>query len=282
MHRGEVSAVLYLENGLCADVFTDAQQRLATMLGHQAAIAMAIADYHKVQMDALQAKINPHFLYNALSAIAELVQKDSEKAESAVLKLSKLYRYVLSSSAEQVVTLEQELGIVRDYLILEQHRFGDKLRVEFSVNGPTDKVRLPALIFQPLVENSVRHGIARKLGPGCVKVAVSVGDAECTMRVEDDGPGWSGSGRKAGFGVRSVRERLALLYGGEGELLIQKSPSVVAELRIPLDVVSRRGGPASSSRNGGVVERSAASGERSHENGISLRDGERLQEVGEA
>lgn len=281
MHRGEVSAVLYLENGLCADVFTDAQQRLATMLGHQAAIAMAIADYHKVQMDALQAKSNPHFLYNALSAIAELVQKDPEKAESAVLKLSKLYRYVLSSSAEQVVTLEQELGIVRDYLVLEQHRFGDKLRVELSVSGPTEKVRLPALILQPLVENSVRHGIARKLGPGCVKVSVSVGNTECTMRVEDDGPGWSGSGRKGGFGVRSVRERLALLYGGEGELTIQKSPSVVAELRIPLDVVSRRGGPASSSRNGGVVAERGGSGERAHENGLS-RDGQRLQEGGEA
>ncbi|HET9932651.1 MAG TPA: histidine kinase, partial [Polyangiaceae bacterium] len=281
MHRGEVSAVLYLENGLCADVFTDAQQRLATMLGHQAAIAMAIADYHKVQMDALQAKINPHFLYNALSVIAELVQKEPAKAESAVLKLSKLYRYVLSSSAEQVVTLEQELGIVRDYLVLEQHRFGEKLKVEFSVTGATGNVRLPALIFQPLVENSVRHGIARKLGPGCVKVTVSVGDSECCMRVEDDGPGWSGSGRKGGFGVRSVRERLALLYGGEGELTIQKSPSVVAELRIPLDVVSRRAGPSSSARSGAAASERGAS-ERSTDKGISSRDGERLQEVGEA
>lgn len=238
IHRGEVSAVLYLENGLCADVFTDAQQRLATMLGHQAAIAMAVADYHKVQMDALQAKINPHFLYNALSVIAELVQKEPENAETAVLKLSKLYRYVLSASADQVVTLEQELSIVRDYLVLEQYRFGDKLKVEFRIDGPTEWVRVPALIFQPLVENSVRHGIARKLGPGCVRVDVEVSETHCTMRVEDDGPGWRGGSTEGGFGLRSVRQRLALLYGSDSALTINKSSGVIVEIRIPVTAAS--------------------------------------------
>src|SRR5262249_20680747 len=85
LHRGELSAVLYLENSVCADVFTDEQRQLATLLGHQAAISMAVADYHKVEMDALQAKINPHFLYNTLSVVSELIVKDPERAEAAVI-----------------------------------------------------------------------------------------------------------------------------------------------------------------------------------------------------
>jgi predicted ATPase len=235
LHRGELSAVLYLENSVCADVFTDEQRQLATLLGHQAAISMAVADYHKVEMDALQAKINPHFLYNTLSVVSELIVKDPERAEAAVIMLSNLYRYTLGASSDQVVTLAQELKIARDYLTLEQYRFGDRLSVDFHVTGPVENVHVPALIFQPLVENSVRHGVARKVGPGRVTVEVTVSDEHCTLRVEDDGPGWKEPRSDGGFGLRSVQRRLGLLYQGNCELKITKSPGVCIEIKIPID-----------------------------------------------
>ncbi|HXJ19726.1 MAG TPA: AAA family ATPase [Polyangia bacterium] len=233
LHRGELSAVLYLENSVCADVFTSDQLKLATLLGHQAAISMAVADYHKVEMDALQAKINPHFLYNTLSVVAELIVKDPGTAEAAVLKLSNLYRYVLSSSSDQIVTLDDELLIARNYLTLEQYRFGERLSIEFDVVGPTAGVHVPALIFQPIVENSVRHGIARKIGPGRVRVAVVVGKKSCRLSVEDDGPGWQEPTSREGFGLLSVRRRLKLLYQDNFSLEISKGPGVRVDITIP-------------------------------------------------
>jgi predicted ATPase/GAF domain-containing protein len=234
LHRGELLAVLYLENSICADVFTNDQQQLATMLGHQAAIAMAIADYHRVQIDALQAKINPHFLHNALSVIAGLVISQPELAETAILKLSKLYRYVLNSSAGQVVTLDQEIAITRDYLALEACRFGDRLRVELDVSGVTGQVRVPALILQPLVENAVRHGVARKENVGTVHITVAVSATECRLRVADDGPGWHEGKGGSGFGLKSVIDRLKLLYRDDFELSIEKGAGVAVEVRFAL------------------------------------------------
>ena len=167
--------------------------------------------------------------------VAELIVKDPDRAEAAVIKLSNLYRYTLSSSSDQVVTLEQELTIARDYLTLEQYRFGDRLDVAFKVTGRTENVRVPALIFQPLVENSVRHGVAQKMGPGRVTVEVTVTDEHCYLRVADDGPGWKEPGSEGGFGLRSVRRRLGLLYQENFELNISKSPGVCVEIKIPID-----------------------------------------------
>jgi predicted ATPase/two-component sensor histidine kinase len=239
MYRGDLSAVLYLENSLCAEVFTTEQCQLATLLGHQAAITMAIADYHGLQLEALQAKINPHFLHNTLSVIAELIVTDPQKAETAVVTLSKLYRYVLTSSADQIVTLAQELSVTRDYLTLEQYRFQDRLTVDMKVEGPVDRVHVPALILQPLVENSVRHGVARKLGPGKVSVHVAVEPAACLIRVADDGPGWKSPKSPSGFGLRSVEERLALLYSSGYEFKIESNAGVVITIKIPRDGMRR-------------------------------------------
>src|SRR5262249_1231027 len=121
----EVTAVIYLENGMLSQIFTAHQTSLVEMLGRQAAMAVTTADNYRLQLDAVQARVKPHFLYNALSVIAELTATAPDRAESAVLQLSRLYRYLLNSSAMQQVTLAQELSIVRDYLDLEQARFGN-------------------------------------------------------------------------------------------------------------------------------------------------------------
>jgi LytS/YehU family sensor histidine kinase len=234
MHRGDLMAIVYLENSLCAEAFTEEQRSLVAMLGHHAAIAMATADYHKAQIEVMQSKINPHFLHNALSVIAELIVSKPSMAEDAVLRLSKLYRYVLNSSADQTVTLEEEIAIVRDYLTIERHRYGERLRTSFAVTGPVSQVSVPALMLQPLVENAVRHGVAKKVGAGTVDVTILVADDRCKMRVADDGPGWVDGPPRGGFGLRSVRERLTLLYGRDFELNIERGDGVTVEVLIPV------------------------------------------------
>jgi LytS/YehU family sensor histidine kinase len=217
------------------------------MLGQQAAITLAVADYHKIQIAALQAKINPHFLHNSLSVIAELVSSDPSKAEAAILKLSKLYRYILNASADHIVPLDQEIAITRDYLAIEQFRCGERLQVEFEVHGAPSRVQVPALILQPLVENAIRHGVGRKVGPGTVRVEIRVEAESCSLSVQDDGPGWRGGTSSGGFGLRSVRERLNLLYRGASELSIQRNQGVKVEMRFPLrpshEMASAEDGP---------------------------------------
>lgn len=165
LHRGQLSAIVYLENQMVEDAFRDEQEQLARVLGQQTAVSLATADFYKLQIEAVQARINPHFLYNTLSVIAELVFKAPNGAEAALVVLSRIYRYMLGSSSTQVVGLDEELGITKDYLGIEKHRFCARLTFHIEVVGQIDDVNVPALLLQPIVENAVRHGIARKNRP---------------------------------------------------------------------------------------------------------------------
>jgi predicted ATPase/GAF domain-containing protein len=234
MTRGALTAVMYLENGVTAGAFGARQRRLVTMLGHQAAISMNNADYHRLQLEALQAKVNPHFLYNALSVISELVVAEPQKAEAALLKLAQLYRYMLTSSADNMVGLDEELRVTQDYLAIESLRFGRKLRWDLQVSGDPKNVRVPALILQPLVENAVKHGIAPKLEGGTVGLSVHVGATRCTIQVEDDGLGWGHGQPGAGVGLKTIRERLALAYGPDHKLVIRREKGVTVVVSLPL------------------------------------------------
>lgn len=229
----QVTAVIYLENGLLSQVFSQSQTSLVAMLGRQAALAMTIAENHRLQLEAVQARVKPHFLYNALSVIAELTVSAPERAESAVLQLSRLYRYLLNSSVTQRVTLEQELSIVRDYLALEQARFGNGLALEWQVDEGVLGLSIPALLLQPLVENCVQHGVRRKMGPGTVSIKVGVEGSSLVVRVADDGPGWYESTSGNGLGVRTVVQRLKLLFGDLAKLEIVKGEGVAYVVTLP-------------------------------------------------
>jgi GAF domain-containing protein len=234
-HRGEVNAVIYLENSLYTPAFTPEQRKLVTLLGTQAAIALANADNQRLQVEAVQSRVNPHFLYNALSLVAELIATSPERAEEVVLKLSRLYRSMLSSSVDRMVSLEQELALVRDYLELETARFGDKFAVHWQVDHTLGSVRVPALLLQPLVENAVHHGVRRKLESGVVGITVAREGSSLLLGVSDDGPGWYRSTAGNGFGLRSIEKRLKLLYGGAAQLTILRENGVSVQLRLPLD-----------------------------------------------
>ncbi len=233
-HRGAVSAILYLENSLYSAMFTADQARLVSLLGTQAAIALSNSETHRLELESVQSRVNPHFLYNALSVVAELVATQPERAEGVILKLARLYRTMVNSSADRMVTLGQELELVRDYLELEQARFGAKLRVEWQVDGELYPASIPSLLLQPLVENAVHHGIRRKVGTGTVRVSAAKRESALHLSISDDGPGWYGGNGGSGFGLRSVEKRIKLVYGEGARLRIAHEGGVSVQLELPL------------------------------------------------
>jgi GAF domain-containing protein len=233
MYQGRLLGLMYLENNRMSHVFTQARFDVMSILASQAAISIANARFHAVQLEAQQAKISPHFLFNALSSIAGLAVSDGAKAEEAITRLAQLYRYILTNSSEQLVTLEQELEVVRTYLALEQMRFGTKLGFSIDTDGDVAAVRIPGLLIQPLVENSIRHGISRKLGPGMVAVHAVASEGRCWITVQDDGDGVKHGTSGTGFGLRSVQERLALVYGEEYSFAITQSGGYRVEIEVP-------------------------------------------------
>jgi GAF domain-containing protein len=233
IHQGKLLALLYLESGTDRDAFVAGRVQLLELLASQAAISIASARFHALQLEAEQAKINPHFLFNALSSIAELSITHGARAEEAIVKLANLYRYILTQSGDRLVGLEQELEIVRSYLALEQMRLGNKLEFSVTSEGDTQAVQLPGLLIQPLAENSVKHGVVPKVGPGRVDIRVVVRGEQCSIVVEDDGTGAKSPTSGTGFGLRSVQERLALVYGSEFSFAISSNRGYRVEIEIP-------------------------------------------------
>jgi predicted ATPase len=233
LYQGRLLGVMYLENNRMSHLFTQARYDVMNILASQAAISIANARFHAIQLEAQQAKISPHFLFNALSSIAGLAVSDGAKAEEAITRLAQLYRYILTTSSEELVTLGQELEVVRTYLALEQMRFGAKLSFTIESEGDVTAVRIPGLLIQPLVENSIRHGISRKLTPGRVAVHTVASRGRCWISVQDDGDGAKHGTSGTGFGLRSVQERLALVYGEEYSLAITQAGGYRVEIEIP-------------------------------------------------
>jgi predicted ATPase len=234
-YQTKLLGLIYLENNRVGHAFTAVRLEMVKLLAAQAGISIANARFHALQLEAQQAKISPHFLFNALSSIAELAIIDGTKAETAIVKLSHLYRYILASSANELVALERELAIVRDYLSLEKLRFGSKLEFSVTHEGPLDTVRLPGLLIQPLVENSIRHAVAPKMSDGRVWVHARVQNNRCNIVVRDDGDGTKHPSTGTGFGLRSVQQRLELVYGSHFSFAISQHGGYRVELEVPCE-----------------------------------------------
>ncbi|HET7504387.1 MAG TPA: AAA family ATPase [Kofleriaceae bacterium] len=232
-YHGKLIGLIYLENHRVSHVFTRSRLEVVSLLATQAAISITNARFHTLELEAQQAKINPHFLFNALSSIADLAVRDGAKAETAIVQLASLYRYILTNSTKQLVTLDQELEIVRSYLTLEKLRYGTKLSYSVTTKGDVSQVQLPGLLIQPLVENSIRYGVAPRLTPGTVSVHAAVHGDRCSIVVHDDGDGSSHVASGTGFGLRSVQERLELAYGKEFTFSISRNDGYRVEIEIP-------------------------------------------------
>ena len=192
------------------------------------------------QLAALRAQINPHFLFNGLNSIAQLIRTDPDKAEACVERLADLFRYILRRAEKEFVPLADELEMAQAYLDIERARFGERLRVETQVDPGSLHQLIPNLILQPLVENAVKHGLSRKMGAGTIRIAAAVRDGWLTITVGDDGLGMPGATLdrvyERGVGLRNLRDRLQRLYGAAHLPDIRSAPGGGTEVRLRLPV----------------------------------------------
>lgn len=182
------------------------------------------AQLAQAQLQALQAQIHPHFLFNALNTISTVIYEDVRAADTMIARLSDFLRHSLNASRSQEVTLGEEMNFLNLYLDIMRPRFEDRLRVEFEVGQGINDALVPKLILQPLVENSIKH--AADPNSGQVNIAVKAARENGSLRLEikDDGPGLSGKFREAlgnGIGLTNTIERLEKLYGGNHEFTLQ-------------------------------------------------------------
>jgi two-component system, LytTR family, sensor kinase len=176
----------------------------------------------EAELRALRAQINPHFLFNSLNTIADLIVTDPGRAELMTVQLAKVFRHVLNNSDRQMITVSEELAFLRAYLEIEAVRFGDRLSVRFDIDDATSTESVPSLILQPVVENALKHGLARKVGYGTLQIGVGREDGFLRMTVEDDGPGFARQANGNGVGLRNVNERLATIYSGQAKILFER------------------------------------------------------------
>lgn len=189
----------------------------------------------QAELQALQASINPHFLYNTLNSIASLISISPLKAEEAVLLLSRLFRTSLQHSLDARITLAQSLSQAELYLRLEKLRLGDRLDYEIISDPNAENVIMPVLLLQPIVENAIKHGIAPKVTGGKIWIKSEMGAEFCRISVRDNGVGWGAvpSHEGSGHGLSNVRERLRLVYGPSAQVEILCEQGVEVILQIP-------------------------------------------------
>ena len=190
------------------------------------------------QLAALRAQVNPHFLFNSLNSIAQLISTDPDKAEACVERLAEIFRYMLRGPNAEFVPLADELKVVEAYLEIEKARFGDQIEVSEQVDDGVRNVLLPGLILQPLVENAVKHGISRKIGGGAVMIEAARDNGDLRLTVRDTGVGIQTRDNifDKGVGLRNVRDRLVKLYGPSYAPSIETRDGVgtTVTVRIPL------------------------------------------------
>lgn len=216
-----VAALLYVTVA-AGKLLSDATRYLYFHAREQAdAAERARAEASDAQLAALQAQMNPHFLFNALNTIAALVRTDPRAAEATTENLARVLRRTLDRTRKTECTVEDEIDFLRAWLAVERERYGDRLRVDFEIDAEAEALRIPTMTLQPLVENSLKHGIAGKLEGGRVTVRVARDGERLRMAVEDDGAGFPRDPRE-GTGLGNLRRRLETIYGPAAELTIER------------------------------------------------------------
>jgi two-component system, LytTR family, sensor kinase len=211
----------------------------------------------EARLDALQRQINPHFLFNTLNSIASLVRSRPELAREMIVKLANILR-VLLKNRDAFVPLEEELAFTDDYLDIEVVRFGEKLRVVKEIAEDTLPIVVPSMLLQPLIENSIKHGLEPRIGGGTVTLRSRIlSDDRLLIEIEDDGigmeaeatvgvlseAGWTGSASGNGIGMRNVRERMAVLYGSQAEVEIVSRPGRGTKITLIMPVLEAGAAP---------------------------------------
>ena len=220
-HTGVVTYWVVLSIQTAVGNYARFQERAQAALRSDLRASQLETQVAQARLGALKAQLQPHFLFNTLNAIVVLVrQQKGQQAEETLARFSDLLRAVLADMDAQEVTLARELEYLRLYLSIEQLRFSDRLRVDIDVDPELLDAAVPHMALQPIVENSIRHGVSQSSSPGVISIrAQRVGDALHVM-VQDDGPGFGAHGAPGGLklGLANTRARLKQLYGDASEL----------------------------------------------------------------
>jgi anti-sigma regulatory factor (Ser/Thr protein kinase) len=187
------------------------------------------------QLQALRSQLNPHFLFNTLHSIAELIHENPRHAEQMVLQLGELLHKALKTQAVQV-PLSEELDFIRSYLAIEQMRLGERLELAWKIDPAAVDVLVPSLILQPIVENSIQHGIAVSSHPGRLEISAGRTNGQLRLEVRDNGPGLGAPPGKPGngIGLENTRARLQRLYGSRAALELTNDRGLVVSMTLPV------------------------------------------------
>jgi sensor histidine kinase YesM len=200
------------------------------------------AQLTSARLQALAAQLHPHFLFNALNSISELVHRDAAAADEAIVNLGAMLRQNMDPSMPEV-SLREEIDLARRYLSIESLRLGERLSVEYQVAREVESARVPRLLLQPIVENAIRHGVARRAAPGRVVIAAERDGERLIIAVRDTGadpplrpgaPPSAGTRGAAGVGLRNARARLRELYRERQSLEFHVPPEGGTEVRIAI------------------------------------------------
>jgi two-component system LytT family sensor kinase len=198
------------------------------------------AQLSTARLEALKAQLHPHFLFNTLHTISELIYLDPAAADAMVVRLAQLLRLSIDTTGDQEVRLQHELDILANYLELHRMRHGDRLAVTLDIDQKVLDAFVPPLLLQPLVENALRHGIGPRSAPGSVRVVASAKGGRLTLAVADNGVGLP-RGFTEGVGLSNTRSRLRELYGDDHVFVVFASPGggTEARIEIPLNRTTR-------------------------------------------
>ncbi|MBX7219426.1 MAG: histidine kinase [Blastocatellia bacterium] len=182
----------------------------------------------QAQLQALKMQLQPHFLFNTLNSISELLHEDADAAEKMLVRLGDFLRMTLHNSGNQEVPLQKELEFLKCYLEIEQVRFQDRLKIDFEVAPETLQAGVPNMILQPIVENAIRHGVTRCAKGGEIEIRTTTSNGRLSLSVEDNGPGLpddepSENSFTKGVGLSNSRARLEQLYGSKQKLELTRS-----------------------------------------------------------
>jgi len=190
----------------------------------------------EAQLQALRSQLNPHFLFNTLHSIAELVHRNPDLAEQLILRLGDLLREVLASSGRQEVALSEEIKFIKAYLDIEQMRLGNRLNLEWDIAQDVLDLKVPSLVLQPLVENAIQHGIASSTQRGELRIGAKRDNGFLHLQVRDSGPGLPSRGGQpnAGIGLSNTEARLRTIYGDRHEFRLTSQNGLTVDLRLPM------------------------------------------------
>jgi len=211
---------------------------------HEKAAAQMAAETAQLQtqlaearLSALNAQLNPHFLFNTLNAVSSLVERDPRGVRRMIARLSELLRYTLEGGTDHEVPLSQEISFLERYLEIMQVRFQGKLEIDMQIEDDARNAMVPSLILQPLVENAVKHGVDKIAAAGKIGIRARVEGERLVLTVTDNGPGPAKIARldDAGVGLANTRQRLEQMYGSDQSLALTEAPGggTIARITVP-------------------------------------------------